>query len=257
MSTSITYFLSGEAEQGHAAASQAIADGECVVLPTDTVYGIGADAFSVDAVAKLLEAKQRGAHMPPPVLIAEPSMLRAFTADVPQSARALAEAFWPGALTLVLQAQKTLSLGLGETGGTVAVRVPDNEYARALLRRTGPLAVSSANISGQMPATSCDEARAQLGETVAVYLDGGSTPGMTPSTIVDFTRFRGGQIVRQGVLAYEELKMVAKRLRPIELAPAPAVPTEQTAELEAPQNDGDGQERPADEAPEESPESTG
>ncbi len=223
MSQTSTYYLSREAEPGMAAAARALADGECVVFPTDTVYGIAANAFSGDAVKKLLGAKQRGAELPPPVLIAEPSMLRAFTADVPHSAAALAEAFWPGALTLILKAQKTLNLGIGETGGTVAVRVPDNGHARSLLRRTGPLAVSSANISGEPPATSCEQARAQLAEGVAVYLDGGATPGPIPSTIIDFTRFRGGQVVREGLLSYEELKAVAKRLRPIGIAPRPAV----------------------------------
>lgn len=265
MSSSITYFLSGEAEQGLTAAARAVADGECVVLPTDTVYGIGANAFSSEAVDKLLEAKQRGADMPPPVLIAEPSMLRAFTADVPQSARALAEAFWPGALTLILKVQKTLNLGLGETGGTVAVRVPDHEHARSLLRRTGPLAVSSANISGQPPATSCDQARRQLADAVMVYLDGGHTPGPTPSTIVDFTRFRGGQIVREGLLGHEQLKAVAKRLKPLESA-APAVEApDEAAALEAPEDSTheDGQPatepatEPAGEPPGKDPESVG
>lgn len=250
MTTSITYFLSGEAEQGLAAAAQAVANGECVVLPTDTVYGIAANAFSPEAVGKLLGAKQRSADMPPPVLIAEPSMLRAFTADVPQSAVALAEAFWPGALTLILKVQKTLNLGLGDTGGTVAVRVPDNEHARSLLRRTGPLAVSSANINGAPPATSCDEARSQLADAVQVYLDGGFTPGATPSTIVDFTRFRGGRIVREGLLGHEELKAVAKRLRPMEAVSQPAVESpEELPVLEAP--------GPADETPGEDPESVG
>lgn len=235
-----TYFLSREADAGLDAAARAVAAGECIVLPTDTVYGIGANAFSEEAVGKLLEAKRRGSDMPPPVLIAEPSMLGAFTADIPHSAMELAKAFWPGALTLILKVQKTINLGIGETGGTVAVRVPGHDDARALLRRTGPLAVSSANVSGEAPATSCDQARTQLGEDVGVYLDGGSTPGLTPSTIIDFTRFRGGQVVREGVLSYEELKTVAKRLRPIDIAPAPAVaaPAEPPA-LAAPQGTGD------------------
>lgn len=209
-----TFDLDSDVEEGLAAAAEAVAAGDCIVLPTDTVYGIGANAFKATAVKKLLAAKHRGADMPPPILIAEPSMLRAFTTDVPQSARLLAETFWPGALTLILKAHKAMNLKIGETGGTVAVRVPDNEHARALLRRTGPLAVSSANISGQPAATTCKDAHDALGDGVSVYLDGGATPGLSASTIVDFTQFRGGQIVREGVLSYEELKAVAPRLKP-------------------------------------------
>ena len=228
--------LTTDLDAGLAAAAQAIRDGECVVMPTDTVYGIAASAFSRKAVKKLLEAKQRGDDMPPPVLIAEPSMLRAFTANLPRSAVKLADQFWPGALTMILTMQKSLQLQIGETGGTVAVRVPNHDQARALLRRTGPLAVSSANLHGQDPATTCEQALEALGESVAVYLDGGPTPGLTPSTIVDFTRFNGGQIMREGGYGFEELKKVALRLRDI-VKPEPA-------ELDAPEG------QPALEGPE-------
>lgn len=215
--TPTTYDLQGGTDEALIAAAEAVAAGKCVVLPTDTVYGIGADPFRVLSVKRLLDAKQRDEQMPPPVLIAEPSMLRVFTTDVPQSAKLLAEKFWPGPLTLILKAQKSLNLKIGETGGTVAVRVPDNDHARALLRRTGPLAVSSANLHGQPPAIDCGQAREALGEAVEVYLDGGATPGPTPSTIVDFTRFRGGQIVREGIVTHEELKAVALRIKPLEV----------------------------------------
>ncbi|MDO5737180.1 MAG: L-threonylcarbamoyladenylate synthase [Propionibacteriaceae bacterium] len=204
-----------DTEAGIAAAAKAVAAGQCVVLPTDTVYGIGADAFSSEAVQRLLDAKQRGGDMPPPVLVAEPSMLRALTSTVPKDAAALAKSFWPGALTLILKAQKTLQLKVGETDGTVAVRVPDHEGARALLRVTGPLAVSSANVSGQSAATTCDEARAALGDAVAVYLDGGTMGGSGPSTIVDFSRTDRGRVLRAGALSFEQLVAVATRLEPL------------------------------------------
>ena len=210
-----------DADAGMAAAAQAVAAGQCIVLPTDTVYGIGADAFSSDAVQKLLDAKKRGKDMPPPVLVAEPSMLRALTSEVPKDAAALAKKFWPGALTLILKAQKTLHLKVGETDGTVAVRVPDHEGARDLLRATGPLAVSSANISGQLPALSCDEAREALGDSVAVYLDGGTLEGQGVSTIVDFSRTDKGRVLRAGALSFEELVAVATRLEPL---PEPTAP---------------------------------
>ncbi|WP_407703334.1 L-threonylcarbamoyladenylate synthase [Tessaracoccus antarcticus] len=218
-----------QAEAGIAAAADAVAAGQCIVLPTDTVYGIGADAFSSDAVQKLLDAKHRGRDMPPPVLVAEPSMLRALTSEVPQDAAALAKAFWPGALTLILKAQKTLHLKVGETDGTVAVRVPDHDGARALLRRTGPLAVSSANLSGQDAATTCDEARAALGDSVAVYLDGGTVGGQGASTIVDFSRSDRGRVLRAGALSFEDLVAVATRLEPL---PEPATPD--SSQLAAP-----------------------
>ncbi|MGO1384239.1 MAG: L-threonylcarbamoyladenylate synthase [Arachnia sp.] len=209
------HHLSVNADAGIAAATAAVNAGDCVVLPTDTVYGIGADAFSSAAVQKLLDAKERGKDMPPPVLIAEPSMLRALASDVPNDAAALAKKFWPGALTLILKAHKTLNLKVGESDGTVAVRVPDHEGARTLLRSTGPLAVSSANISGQTAATTCEEARSAFGDRVAVYLDGGSVSGQGASTIVDFSRSDKGRVLRDGVLSFEELVAVATGLNPL------------------------------------------
>lgn len=206
--TARTFDLAEEPEAGLAEAAAAVASGLCIVLPTDTVYGIGADAFDAASVQRLLDAKERGRDMPPPVLIAEPSMLRAIVDEVPDGARALAEAFWPGALTLVLRAQPKAGMELGETHGTVAARVPDHEAARALLRRTGPLAVSSANLSGHSAALTCDDARAQLGDRVAVYLDGGPTPGQVASTIVDFAGTDQGRVLRTGAISLELLREV-------------------------------------------------
>lgn len=233
----VTHRLDEDTQAGIAAAAQAVADGECIVVPTDTVYGIGADAFSAAAVGKLLAAKQRGTDMPPPVLIAERSMLRALTSDIPRDAMSLARNHWPGALTLILKAQRTLQLELGETHGTVAVRVPDHDELRQLLRRTGPLAVSSANVHAQPAANTCAEALDMLGDTVAVYLDGGATAGLGASTIIDFSRNERGEVLRQGAISFEELKRSAPRLTPLP-DPAPAeldAPADETAgELEPP-----------------------
>lgn len=214
-------------EEGLEAAVDAVQAGHQVVVPTDTVYGIAADPFSEKAVTGLLEAKHRGRDMPPPVLIADRLMMRALVAEVPPAAKELATAFWPGPLTLILRAQKSLGLHLGETKGTVALRVPDHDGTRELLRRTGPLAVSSANISGQPPATNADEAQAQLGDAVAVYLDGGPTPGLVPSTIVDFSQTPTGLVLRLGVLTLEQLRQVAKD---VELYEEPNAQTEPEAE---------------------------
>lgn len=204
--------LAFEAEQGYAAAAAALADGQLVVLPTDTVYGIAADALQPAAVQALLDAKQRGRDMPPPVLIAEAAMLRALAADVPVEVDALINRFWPGPLTLIMKAQSSLRMDLGVAAGTIAVRVPANDHARTLLRRTGPLAVSSANTSGKPPATSVDAAQAQLEDSVAVYLDGGPTPGPTASTIIDLASTAAGRIVRTGLLSHAELAAVLPKL---------------------------------------------
>ncbi|WP_102159841.1 L-threonylcarbamoyladenylate synthase [Zhihengliuella halotolerans] len=201
-------------EAGLEAAKIALSEKQCIVLPTDTVYGIGADAFSPQAVATLLAAKGRGRSMPPPVLIPRPETLDGLASSVPDGARALAERFWPGALTLILQAQPSLSWDLGETKGTVALRMPDDEIALALLREAGPLAVSSANRTGQAAATNADDAENQLGEVVAVYLADGERPRdgeALPSTIVDFTAATPA-VVRQGAIALETLRQVVPEL---------------------------------------------
>lgn len=197
------------------AARQAIEAGECIVLPTDTVYGIGADAFSAKAVRRLLEAKHRGRDMPPPVLIGEPTLIRALAVNVPEAARDLVDKHWPGALTVICHIQPSLRMDLGDTEGTIALRVPDHELAREILRRTGPMAVSSANLSGQAAALTCDDAIDQLGDAVAVYLDGGplADAGGAPSTIVDFSRDDEGQVLRRGAISVEMLRETVPNLR--------------------------------------------
>lgn len=189
-------------------AVHALGRGGLVVLPTDTVYGIGADAFSPAAVAALLAAKGRGRQMPPPVLVPDVRTVDGLCEDVPDAVRLLMEAFWPGALTVICRAQPSLAWDLGETRGTVAVRMPDHPAALALLRRTGPLAVSSANRTGSPAARTAAEAQEQLGDAVDVYLDGGVAPGGVASTIVDATTARL-RIVRLGALSVGELSAVA------------------------------------------------
>lgn len=192
-------------------AQRAIREQKCVVMPTDTVYGIAADAFSPQAVTLLLAAKGRSRQMPPPVLIARLNALDGLATDVPAEARRLAEAFWPGGLTLILHAQPSLDWDLGETKGTVALRLPDDEVAQDLLTLTGPLAVSSANRTGQPAAQSAADAEAQLAESVEVYLEGGRRPvdgdGAAPSTIVDATALPL-RVVRQGAISLERLREV-------------------------------------------------
>lgn len=160
---------------------------EIVVIPTDTVYGVAADAFSAEGVRALLAAKGRGPQSPPPVLIGTVQTMHALAETVPDVANRLAQTFWPGALTMIFKAQASLTWDLGETKGTVALRMPDHKIALALLQETGPLAVSSANLTGQLASTTCQQAEGYLGDSVAVYLDGGNSPKGEASTILDLT----------------------------------------------------------------------
>lgn len=173
--------------EGLASAARAVRAGRLVVLPTDTVYGLGCDAFSADAVRSLLAAKNRGPDMPVPVLVGSWSTIDGLVLGVPQSARDLIEAFWPGAVSLVLPHAPSLAWDLGSTKGTVMLRMPLHPVALELLRDVGPMAVSSANISGSPPAVTVAEAEEQLGEKVALYLDGGPSGEPVPSTIIDLT----------------------------------------------------------------------
>jgi L-threonylcarbamoyladenylate synthase len=166
-------------------------------------------------VQRLLDAKNRGRDMPPPVLIGEAALIRTLAVDVPESAHALVDKHWPGALTVICRIQPSLRMDLGETKGTIALRMPDHELARDVLRRTGPMAVSSANISGRPAALTCDEAIEQLGDSVSVYLDGGPLggPGGAPSTIVDFTQHEEGQVLRRGGISLGTLRTTVPNLR--------------------------------------------
>jgi len=193
---------------GLAAAVTAVLAGELVVLPTDTVYGVGADAFSPAAVRRLLAAKGRGREMPPPVLVGTVKAAEALVEDLGPDGQRLIEEFWPGGLTLVCRAARTLSWDLGETRGTVAVRMPEDPVAIDLLRETGPMAVSSANLTGSPAATTASEAREQLGESISVYLDGGTAAGGVASTIVDLTGAEP-RLLRRGAISVGRLREVA------------------------------------------------
>ncbi|WP_172120287.1 L-threonylcarbamoyladenylate synthase [Actinomyces faecalis] len=223
-----------------------VRDGGLVIIPTDTVYGIGTLASDAAAVAHLLEAKGRGRQMPPPVLVAGPEQLDGVVEAVPPTAQALMEAFWPGALTIILDAASDLGWDLGETGGTIAVRMPDHPLALELLRDTGPMAVTSANHTGQPPAAdaaggkaafpgrvreadSPDAAPERRGEEDILLLDGGATPGPVPSTIISLAGDHALDpvVIRDGVLPASQLAAV---LDPV-LARAGAAPM--TADSEA------------------------
>ena len=200
-----------EREAGLTAAVAALSRGELVLLPTDTVYGVAADAFTPAAVTKLLAAKNRGRSMPVPVLIGEASTLAGLVVTIPPVAQSLAEAFWPGGLTLVVEHAYSLAWDLGEAEGTVAVRLPDDDIARDLLRRTGPLAVSSANRSGRPAATTAEEADAQLGTHAAVVLDGGPRTGSGASSIVDCTG-PVPRVLRVGAISVDRLREVVPEI---------------------------------------------
>ena len=193
---------------GITAAVAAVLKGDLIVLPTDTVYGIGADAFRPAAVAGLLAAKGRGRDMPPPVLVGSVRAASALVEDLGPYGQDLIDEFWPGGLTLICRASRSLKWDLGETKGTVAVRMPQDQVALDLLAETGPMAVSSANLTGQPAATTAEAAREQLGELVEIYLDGGPCDADVPSTIVDLTGDMP-RLLRGGAVSIGRLREVA------------------------------------------------
>jgi len=193
---------------GLAAATTAVLKGALVVLPTDTVYGVGADAFRPAAVTRLLTAKGRGRQTPPPVLVGSVRAASALVEELGPYGQELIDEFWPGGLTLVCRASRSLKWDLGETKGTVAVRMPDNPVALELLAETGPMAVSSANVTGSAPATTMIAAREQLGDAVDVYLDGGRCEADVASTIVDLTGDMP-RLLRAGAVPIGRLREVA------------------------------------------------
>ena len=202
-------------------ARQAIARGGLIVLPTDTVYGVAADAFTPSAVQRLLDAKGRGRDQPPPVLVAGQAALAALVEEIPEPVQRLVDEFWPGGLTIVLPAQASLSWDLGDTLGTVAVRMPDHRVALEILEETGPLAVSSANLTGKDAAISAEDAKRMLGDSIAVYLDGGMSATGIASTIIDATSFvrplaDAGEprirVLREGAVTVKQLESVLGEL---------------------------------------------
>ncbi|GAA2122992.1 L-threonylcarbamoyladenylate synthase [Glycomyces algeriensis] len=204
---------------GLKSATRAVTGGRLVVIPTDTVYGIGCDAFNPTAVKALLAAKGRGRDMAPPVLIGSKRALDGIASDIPDSAKELIEAFWPGPLTIVVPYTPSLTWDLGDTDGTVAVRMPLHPLALELLKETGPMAVSSANKTGQPPADTAADAKAQLGSDVSVYLEAGPITepiydfassvvvDNQPSTIIDCVA-HPPQILRLGALSLEQIRKI-------------------------------------------------
>ncbi|MGE2836259.1 L-threonylcarbamoyladenylate synthase [Mycobacterium sp. SMC-4] len=202
---------------GIAAAISALKSGRLVVMPTDTVYGIGADAFDSEAVAALLAAKGRGRNMPVPVLVGSWHTIQGLVYTVPPSVKELIRAFWPGALSLVVQQAPSLQWDLGDANGTVMLRMPLHPVAIELLREVGPMAVSSANRSGQPAAVTAADAREQLGDLVEVYLDGGPAKAQAASTIVDLTG-ANPRILREGPVTVDAIAEVL-RVDPATLLP--------------------------------------
>ncbi|GAA1472271.1 MULTISPECIES: L-threonylcarbamoyladenylate synthase [Corynebacterium] len=193
-----------EREEGMALAVKAAKSGRLVVMPTDTLYGLGCDAFDNDAVASLLATKHRGPDMPVPVLVGSWDTVKGLVATLDDTAQTLIEAFWPGGLSIVVPQAPSLPWNLGDTRGTVMLRMPLHPIAIELLREVGPMAVSSANISGQTPPTTAIAAKQQLGKAVTVYLDGGEAEVGKPSTIIDLSGSHP-YLLREGALSAEQI----------------------------------------------------
>ena len=205
-------------EEGQRVALEALKAGQSIIMPTDTVYGITCDAFSPTAVNTLLAHKGRGRHMPPPVLVASAEDASTLTRSIPPGVELLMQEFWPGGVTVILESSPEVEWDLGDTGGTVAIRMPDHPVALDLLRVSGPLAVSSANLTGQHSAVTVTEAYEQFGDALEVYIDAGpvgqayaDAPGNPGSTIVDASELDSGgpwRVVRHGVVPYEDIQAV-------------------------------------------------
>jgi tRNA threonylcarbamoyl adenosine modification protein (Sua5/YciO/YrdC/YwlC family) len=194
-------------DRGIAAAVEAVKSGELVVLPTDTVYGIGADAFTPHAITALHNARGAERRVPPPVLVGSRHTLDGLVYSLPKAARELADAFWPGALTIMVEHSPSLQWDLGDTGGVVGVRMPLHPVALEVLREVGPMAVTTANRIGQPAPLTAEEARDQLEYSVRVYLEAGAAVDPAPSTIVDVTG-DAPRVLRAGAVAFEKLRDV-------------------------------------------------
>jgi len=185
-------------------AVQILKNGGVIVFPTDTVYGLGADAFNSKAVERIYEIKKRPRHLPLPLLLGDVSQVTMIAESVPEIGWSLASHFWPGGLTLVLPKAASLPTYLAK-GSTVAVRVPNHPICLALGKHLGrPIIGTSANISGQRSSLTADEVEQQLGDKVDLIIDGGKCPGGGESTIVDVTGDRP-VVLRQGIVAQHEI----------------------------------------------------
>jgi L-threonylcarbamoyladenylate synthase len=201
-----------ERSAGVAAAASAARRGDLVVLPTESVYGLGTDAFSREGVAKLLAAKGRGRDLPLPVLVPGPATVDGLAMALPQAGRDLVAAFWPGGLTVVVRHHPSLAWDLGDTAGNVALRMPLHPVALEVLRETGPLALTSANRAGLPAPTTCADAEQQLGDAVRIYLDAGPCLDQQPSTVVDLTG-AVPRLLRAGAVPVDLLREVCPDLQ--------------------------------------------
>lgn len=196
--------LSAYAERSIQRAVQALRLGQLVAFPTDTVYGLGALAFDSGAVQSIFRAKRRPPEKAIPILLGRAEDLGLIAGEVPEMARRLAAHFWPGPLTIITNKNPSVPAAVS-AGATVAARVPDHAAALALLRAAGPMAVTSANLSGKADPSTAGDVLKQLGGRIAMILDGGVTPGGIPSTIVNCVHSEP-EIVRAGPLSLEVLK---------------------------------------------------
>jgi L-threonylcarbamoyladenylate synthase len=199
-----TKLISAHDPQALPLALDILRGGGLVAFPTDTVYGVGSLAFDQAAIASIYVAKNRPLEKAIPILIGDVTDLEKVARDIPDLARRLAARFWPGPLTIVLPKRADLPPAVSATD-TVGVRVPDHAVARGLLRAAGPMAVTSANLSGRESPRTAGEALAQLGGRIRLVVDGGETPGGVPSTVVEVA---GGEavILREGPITLEQIK---------------------------------------------------
>ncbi len=222
--------------------------GRLAVVPTDTVYAIVADAFAPQATRRLLRARGAGRNRPLPVLVDRPRQISGLTQGVTEAVDRLVAAYWPGPLTIALRAAEGLGWDLGNTAGTVALRQPDDDWLRGVIAEVGPLAATGASRRGRPAATTVEEARTQLGEAVAVYVDGGPRAGRR-STIVDATRGEGVEVLRTGAIDAGDLARVAGGELEWGQRPDDAAPRLEPGGDDAPGDDGSGEASPDDDGP--------
>jgi L-threonylcarbamoyladenylate synthase len=198
-----TEILSANIPNAITSALEVVLAGGLVAFPTDTVYGVGCLAFQQQAIESIYVAKDRPIEKAIPVLIGDNEDLIKVAEEIPLFAMKLIARFWPGPLTVLVPKKPTLPEVISATA-TVGVRVPDHDIARGLLRLAGPMAVTSANISGQASPTTAQQVFSQLGGRIPMIIDGGETPGGVPSTLVDCTGAEI-QILREGPITKDEL----------------------------------------------------
>ena len=186
-------------------AVRALRSGGVVAFPTDTLYGLGADVFNPAAVESIFRIKERPSGLALPVLIDDWDQLERVTENVPDAARALAERFWPGPLTLIVNKSAGVSDRVTAGAPTVAVRIPDHPVPRAISRLLGgPITGTSANISGQPDPQDLDELREQIGNKVDYVVTAGPTPMGAASTIVDITG-ETPALIREGAIPFDDI----------------------------------------------------